>query len=125
MSFTDIFGSNKPRCQHFLEDGSRCKADPQKDNKFCFMHDPEQKQKQQEARKKGGQMRFQPYERILPPNFKYNPPQEPGQVNAFLDEIASYYALGEMDLRSARFFVYIVNSKLTFWNREDRTQYRT
>src|SRR5215471_8542804 len=125
MSFTDIFGSNKPRCQHFLEDGSRCKADPQKDSKFCFMHDPNQKQKQHEARKKGGQMRFQPYERKMPASFKYSPPQEPKEVHALLDQIAIYYIQDEIDLRSARFLVYIVNSKLAFWNREDRTQYRT
>src|SRR5215471_14464915 len=116
MSFTDIFGSNKPRCQAFKEDGSRCKTDPQTGSKFCFMHDPEQKEKQAEARRKGGEVRAQLYPRKIPPTFHYQAPQDHYEAEELLDQIALYYTEDEMDLRSARFYCYIVMGKLGLWN---------
>src|SRR5215467_13426122 len=107
MSFTSIF-NNKPHCEHIDNHGTRCKGTPQKDKKFCFMHDPEQREKQAEARRKGGQRRFQPYEPKLPPSFvmKYKPPENHSEVGALLDQVSIYFVQGEMDLRSARFLVF-------------------
>src|SRR5215471_12387923 len=124
MSFTDIFGSNKPRCQAFKEDGSRCKTDPQTGKKFCFMHDPEQKEKQAEARRKGGQARFQPYEPKIPPNFRYSPPENRSEDNTFVDQVVLYFVQGELDLRSARFLLYSLSFRLAEWNADERRQYR-
>ena len=39
----------KPRCEFITKNGSRCHADPQTGKDWCFMHDPEKKQKQAEA----------------------------------------------------------------------------
>jgi len=126
MGIKDIF-SNKPRCQHFHENGSRCKADPQTGKPFCFFHDkdPGQKQKQAEARKQGGQARSHTLEAILPPNFKLPPLKDLSQINDFLDEIAGHVAQGEMDLRTARFFCYIANTKLAVMNAQARQQRQT
>src|SRR5215467_12429171 len=121
MSFTDIF-NNKPHCEHIDDHGARCKGTPQKGKKFCFMHDPEQKEKQTEARRKGGEVRAQLYPRKIPPDFHYQPPKDHAQLEALLDQLAIYYTEDEMDLRSARFYCYIAIGKRALWNALDRQQ---
>src|SRR5215470_1548027 len=110
MDFKEIFGSNKPRCQHFLEDGSRCKADPQTGKKFCFMHDPEQKQKQAEARKQGGQARYPTPQVILPSGFTLGPLDDLAEVRKLIREIMAFVFSGEMDQRTGGRLCYMANS---------------
>src|SRR5215470_5708589 len=64
--------AKKPRCQFITKNGSRCHSDPQTGKDWCFFHDPEQKKKQAEARKQGGEARSrQPDPELTPPP---NPP---------------------------------------------------
>jgi hypothetical protein len=123
MSIKELF-SNKPRCQHFSEDGSRCKADPQTGKPYCFFHDPEQKEKQAQARKQGGEARSRPPEIILPPDFERRPLQDLSQVHQFLEDIANYICRGEMDLRTGRTLTYVANSVLAVLKEKARQQRR-
>src|SRR5689334_9537448 len=119
MDFKEIF-NNQPRCQHFHEDGKRCAADPQTNNKFCFMHDPNQKEKQAEARKKGGQMRFQPYEPKMPASFKYKSLKDRAQIDGFIDQLGLYLQRGEMDTLTVRTYLYLASFKLSIRKDEAR-----
>ncbi|HTD23244.1 MAG TPA: hypothetical protein VK738_11350, partial [Terriglobales bacterium] len=121
MGFKELF-NDKPRCQHFSEDGSRCKADPQTGKPYCFFHDPDQKQKQAAARKQGGQIRSRPPEVILPPGYKPGPLKDLSQVHQLLEDIANYVCSGEMDLRTGRFLCHLGNSVLAVLKQQAREQ---
>ena len=41
-------------CQHTMPDGRTCRAGPQRDRPYCFVHDPERAEDAQEARRLGG-----------------------------------------------------------------------
>jgi len=123
MGIKELF-NNKPRCQHFSEDGSRCKADPQTGKPYCFFHDPDQKEKQAAARKQGGQIRSRTPEVILPPGFKPGPLKDLSQVHELLENIANYVCSGEMDLRTGRFLCHLGNSVLAVLKERTREQRR-
>jgi len=123
MNIKELF-SNKPRCQHFSEDGSRCRADPQTGKSYCFFHDPDQKEKQAQARKQGGQIRSRPPETILPPDFERRPLQDLTQIHEFLEDIANYICRGEMDLRTGRTLTYVANSVLAVLKEKARQQHQ-
>jgi hypothetical protein len=121
MNIKDIF-SNKPRCQHISKTGSRCGADPQTGKSYCFFHDPEQKEKQAQARKQGGEARSRPPEIILPPDFERRPLQDLSQVHEFLEDIANYICRGEIDLRTGRTLTYVANTVLAVLKEKARQQ---
>jgi hypothetical protein len=123
MNIKEIF-SNKPRCQHFNKNGSRCQADPQTGKPYCFFHDkdPEQKQKQAAARKAGGEARSRAPQTILPPNFKPGPLKDLSQVHQFLEDIANSIISGEMDLHTGRALCYVANTILGVMKQQAREQ---
>jgi hypothetical protein len=41
-------------CTATTDDGAPCRATPQRDSDYCFMHDPEHAEEMQEARRLGG-----------------------------------------------------------------------
>ncbi len=43
-----------PRCTHVKEDGLPCRANPMRDEDFCFWHHPDHKQDAAKARRLGG-----------------------------------------------------------------------
>ncbi len=45
-----------PQCQHVKSDGSRCRANPQREAVFCFFHDPEKEAERAEASRSGGRV---------------------------------------------------------------------
>lgn len=42
------------RCGHVMEDGGPCRAGPQRERPWCFLHDPEREDEAREARRLGG-----------------------------------------------------------------------
>ena len=42
------------RCIHVMEDGRTCRAGPQRERPYCFLHDPERAEEAHEARRLGG-----------------------------------------------------------------------
>jgi len=42
------------RCRHVMEDGRPCRAGPQRERPWCFLHDPERSEDAAEARRLGG-----------------------------------------------------------------------
>ena len=45
------------RCDHVMEDGRSCRAGPQRERPYCFLHDPERADDAHEARRLGGMRR--------------------------------------------------------------------
>ncbi len=45
------------RCRHVMEDGRPCRAGPQRERRYCFLHDPERAADATEARRLGGMRR--------------------------------------------------------------------
>src|SRR5215468_8902533 len=93
-----------PRCQFISKIGSRCHADPQVGKDWCFFHDPEQKKKQAEARKQGGEARSRQSEPelTLPPNLSVLPLKNGSDLRMLMVETINHLRCRKMDLRSAR-----------------------
>ena len=99
----------KPRCQHITKSGQRCHADPQTGKDWCFMHDPEKKQKQAEARKHGGEARTRQIspEVKLPPDLPVLQLETSANVYDLMFETVHHLHCGKMDTRSARALAYL------------------
>jgi hypothetical protein len=104
----------KPRCQFITKNGSRCHADPQTGKEWCFFHDPEQKKKQSEARKQGGEARARQAEPeiTLPPNLPVLPLNSAGDVRVLLVETINHLRCRTMDLRAARAIGYLAGLQM-------------
>jgi hypothetical protein len=106
--------NKKPRCHHISKIGSRCMADPQTGKNYCFFHDPEQKKKQAEARKQGGEARSRQAEPevTLPPNLSVLPLRTGGDVHKLMIETINHLRCRKMDLHSARTIGYLSGIEL-------------
>jgi hypothetical protein len=106
--------NKKPRCHHISKIGARCMADPQTGKNYCFFHDPEQKKKQAEARKQGGEARSRQTEPeiTLPPNLSVLPLKTGGDVHKLMIETINHLRCRKMDLRSARTIGYLSGIEL-------------
>src|SRR5215471_1067938 len=101
----------KPRCRHISKIGSRCHADPQTGKDYCFFHDPEQKKKQAEARKQGGEVRSRQTEPelTLPPNLPDVRLEKSGDVFELMEETVYHLQCGTMDVRAANALAYLAS----------------
>ena len=101
--------NKKPRCEFISKTGSRCHADPQTGKDWCFMHDPEKKQKQAEARKHGGEARTRQIspEVKLPPDLPIVKLETARNVYDLMFETVHHLHCGKMDTRSARALAYL------------------
>ena len=99
----------KPRCSHITKSGQRCHADPQTGKDWCFMHDPEKKQKQAEAQKHGGEARTRQIspEVKLPPDLPVLQLESSANVYDLMFETVHHLHCGKMDTRSARALAYL------------------
>jgi len=99
----------KPRCRHISKIGSRCHADPQTGKDYCFFHDPEQKKKQADARKQGGEARSRQTEPEvkLPPDLPVVSLENAGNVFDLLAETVHHLQCGKMDIRVAKALAYL------------------
>jgi hypothetical protein len=101
--------ATKRRCRHISKNGSRCHSDPQTGKDWCFFHDPEQKKKQAEARKQGGEARSRQAapEITLPPNLPDVCLQKAGDVYDLMNETLCHLQSGKMDVRAAQAIAYL------------------
>jgi hypothetical protein len=101
--------NKKHRCQFISKNGSRCHADPQVGNDWCFFHDPEQKKKQAEARKQGGEARSRQTGPAvtLPPNLSVLPLEKFSDVLNLLSQTVNHLLQGEMDVTAANAIGYL------------------
>jgi hypothetical protein len=108
MNIKEIF-SNKPRCQHISKIGSRCQADPQTGKSYCFFHDPDQKKKQAEARKAGGEARSRQTgsRTVLPADLPILALENNSAVADLMIETINQFRRGEMDNGTARTIGYL------------------
>src|SRR5215471_18694686 len=106
--------NKKPRCEFISKTGQRCHADPQTGKDYCFLHDPEQKKKQAEARRQGGEARSRQLEPeiTLPPNLSVLPLKNGGDVCTLMAETINHLRCRRMDLRSARTIGYLAGIEL-------------
>jgi hypothetical protein len=106
--------ARKPRCQFISKNGSRCHADPQAGKDWCFFHDPEQKKKQAEARKQGGEARTRQTEPeiALPPNLSVLSLKNGNDIRMLMAETINDLRCGNMDLRAARTIGYLAGLHL-------------
>jgi len=104
----------KPRCQHISKIGARCQADPQTGKDYCFFHDPDQKKKQAEARRQGGEARSRQTEPeiTLPPNLSILPLKNAGDVRLLMAETINHLRCRQMDLRFVRTIGYLAGIEL-------------
>src|SRR5215471_3059346 len=103
--------AKKPRCQFISKNGSRCHADPQTGKDWCFMHDPEQKKKQAEARKQGGEARSRQIEPeiTLPPNLPTVRLEKAGDVYELLAQHVDHLRVRKIDVRIAQAIAYLAS----------------
>jgi hypothetical protein len=101
--------NKKPRCEFISKTGSRCHADPQTGKDWCFFHDPEQKKKQAEARKQGGEARSRQTEPeiTLPPDLPVVRLATSRNVFDLLAETVRHLQCGEMDIHAAKALAYL------------------
>src|SRR5262249_4478424 len=101
----------KPRCEFISKTGQRCHADPQTGKEWCFMHDPEQKKKQAEARKQGGEARSRQMEpeMLLPPNLPPVHLEKAGDVYDLLAQHVDYLRGRKIDVRVAQAIAYLAS----------------
>ena len=101
----------KPRCSHITKSGQRCHADPQTGKDWCFMHDPEQKKKQAEARKQGGEARSRQIEPelTLPPNLPVVRLEKAGDVYDLLAQHVDHLRGRKLDVRVAQAIAYLAS----------------
>src|SRR6516164_9688661 len=101
--------AKKPRCQFISKIGARCQADPQVGKDWCFFHDPEQKKKQAEARKQGGEARSRQIEPelTLPPDLPMVLLESPGAVFELLAQTVHHVQCRKMDVRAAQTIAYL------------------
>jgi hypothetical protein len=99
----------KARCQFISKIGSRCHADPQVGKDWCFFHDPEQKKKQAEARKQGGEARSRQIEPELklPPDLPVVSLETAGNIFDLMEQTVHHLQCGKMDIRAARALAYL------------------
>ena len=119
MENTPAPGS-KPRCQFISKIGARCHADPQTGKDYCFFHDPEQKKKQAEARRQGGEARSRQAEPeiTLPPDLPVIPLWRAADVYELLAQTVDYLRRGQMDLRATRNICYLASLLLRAMKQE-------
>ncbi len=103
--------TKKPRCQHISKIGARCQADPQTGKAYCFFHDPDQKKKQAEARRQGGEARTRDTEPeiTLPPKLPAMSLQKASDVFELLSQTVDHFRRGEMDFRAAKAIAYLAS----------------
>jgi hypothetical protein len=84
-------------------------ADPQTGKNYCFFHDPEQKRKQAEARKQGGEARSRQSEPeiTLPSNLPVVPLENFSDVLDLLGQTMNHLLSGAMDVPAARAIGYL------------------
>jgi hypothetical protein len=101
----------KPRCQFISKIGSRCHADPQTGKDWCFMHDPEQKKKQAEARRQGGEVRSRQMEPelTLPPNLPAVRLERASDVYDLLAQHVDHLRGRRIDVRVAQAIAYLAS----------------
>jgi hypothetical protein len=101
----------KPRCQFISKIGSRCQADPQTGKDYCFFHDPDQKKKQAEARKQGGDARSRQAEPEikLSPNLPAVRLEKAGDVHDLLALTVNHLRCGQIDVRVAQALAYLAS----------------
>src|SRR5262252_4138801 len=101
----------KPRCQFISKNGSRCHADPQTGKDWCFMHDPEQKKKQAEARRQGGEARSRQMEPelTLPPNLPSVRLEKASDVYDLLAQHVNHLRGRKLDVRVAQAIAYLAS----------------
>lgn len=119
MENTQALGS-KPRCQFISKIGARCHADPQTGKDYCFFHDPEQKKKQAEARRQGGEARSRQAEPeiTLPPDLPVIPLWRAADVYELLAQTVNHLRRGQMDLRATRNICYLASLLLRAMKQE-------
>jgi len=100
-----------PRCQFISKIGARCQADPQTGKAYCFFHDPDQKKKQAEARKQGGEARSRQTEPelTLPPDLPAVRLENAGNVYELLAVTVNHLRCGQMDVRVAQAIAYLAS----------------
>ncbi len=109
MKTTDVF-NRKPRCQHISKIGARCHADVQTGKSCCFFHDPDQKNKQAQARKEGGEARSREADTItMPPGLDAIPLETPSDIAKLLAETINQFRCREIDLRAAKAIANMAN----------------
>jgi hypothetical protein len=103
--------NKKTRCQFITKNGSRCHADPQTGKDWCFMHDPEQKKKQAEARRQGGEARSRQIEPELtpPPNLPSVRLEKAGDVFDLLIQHVDHLRGRKLDVRVAQAIAYLAS----------------
>ncbi len=95
--------TKKPRCHHISKIGARCHADVQTGKSYCFFHDPDQKSKQAQARKEGGEARSREADAItMPPGLPVLSLETPSDVGKLLAETVNQFRRREIDLRAAK-----------------------
>ncbi|HZR28617.1 MAG TPA: hypothetical protein VFA71_07540 [Terriglobales bacterium] len=101
--------NKKPRCQHISKIGARCQADPQTGKDYCFFHDPDQKKKQSEARRQGGEARSRQMEPeiTLLPNLPTICLQKTSDVYELLTRTVNHLRRDEIDLHAAKAIGYL------------------
>jgi hypothetical protein len=106
--------NKKPRCQFISKIGARCQADPQTGKDYCFFHDPDQKKKQAEARKQGGEARSRQTEPeiTLPPNLSVLPLKNAYDIRMLMAETIDHLRSRTMDLRATRTIGYLAGLHL-------------
>jgi hypothetical protein len=100
--------NKKPRCRHISKIGSRCQADPQTGKNYCFFHDPDQKKKQAEARKQGGETRTSQMEPARP-NLPYVRLDSSGAVFELLALTVNHLRCAMIDVPAARTIAYLAS----------------
>jgi hypothetical protein len=108
---TEEAPTKKPRCHFISKIGSRCQADPQTGKDYCFFHDPDQKKKQAEARKQGGEARSRQTEPEikLPANLADVRLQKAGDVHDLLAVTVNHLRCGQIDVRVAQALAYLAS----------------
>ena len=90
--------TKKPRCHHISKIGARCHADVQTGKSYCFFHDPDQKSKQAQARKEGGEARSREADAItMPPGLPVLSLETPSDVGKLLAETVNQFRRREID----------------------------
>jgi len=103
--------SKKLRCQFISKIGARCQADPQTGKDYCFFHDPDQKKKQADARKQGGEVRSRQMEPeiMLPPNLPAVRLQKAGDVYDLLALTVNQLRCRQIDVRVVQAIAYLAS----------------
>ena len=116
------------RCCHRSEDGTQCKANPQKGKQYCFFHNPDTaaQKKRAAARRTGGVVSTSKAQAtpttMLPPNLPLLSLKTPAAVAGLYEETINQVRQGQIDLRAANTIGYLATMLLTALESTARTE---